>query len=170
MAKRMWALGLGLLFVVSGCTSAQAGGIPGPPSVTATGMMGQEEAMDMGQMMQMMSEATSGPGAAMILRMGEALDLTDEQRTQLQAMQTEDSDSAEPFMAAIMEAHQNAAAAVEGDSPDFGAYERALRQAAARMVQVHVAMARGAVEARDVLTEEQRQQLMQMMQGMMGRG
>ena len=72
----------------------------------------------MGQGMGMM--ATGGPGPAMILRMGEALDLKDEQRNQLQAIQSEYSDSVEPLMAAVMEAHQ--------------------------MVQAHVAMAQAAAE------------------------
>ena len=72
-----------------------------------------------------------------------------------------------------MEAHQDAATALEGDSPDFDAYEWALREAADQMVQAHVAMAQAAAEGGAVLTEEQRQQLqgsMQMMRGMMGQG
>ncbi len=120
MVKRMSALGAGLLFVA--CMA------PGQPSGTVPGMMGQS--MSMGGMMQMMDEgmmgpgmmemmgqgmgmmATGGPCPAMILRMGDALDLTDEQRTQLQAIQGEYSDSMEPLMAAVMEAHQDAATAL----------------------------------------------------------
>ncbi len=108
------------------------------------GMMGPGMIEMMGQGMGMM--ATGGPGPAMILRMGEALDLTDEQRTQLQAIQSEYSDSVQPLMAAVMEAHQDAATALEGDSPDFDAYEWALREAADQMVQAHVAMAQAAAE------------------------
>ena len=99
----------------------------------------------MGQGMGMM--ATGGPGPAMILRMGEALDLKDEQRNQLQAIQSEYSDSVEPLMAAVMEAHQ--------------------------MVQAHVAMAQAAAEGGHVLTEEQPSQLqgsIQVMRGMTGQG
>ncbi len=181
MAKRMPALGAGLLFVA--CMA------PGQPSDTVPGMMGQ--GVGMGGMLQMMGEgmmgpgmmemmgqgmgmmATGGPGPAMILRMGEALDLTDEQRTQLQAIQSEYSDPVQPLMAAVMEAHRDAATALEGDSPDFGAYERALREAADQMVQAHLAMAKAAAKGGDVLTEEQRRHLqgrMQMMRGMMGQG
>ena len=83
MLTRMRVLGAGLLFVASGCASAPTSGIPGALSNTETGMMGQEAGMDMGQMMQKMAEATGGPGAAMLLKMGEALGLTEEQRTQL---------------------------------------------------------------------------------------
>ncbi len=181
MAKRIPALGAGLLFVA--CMTSEQ------PSDTVPGMMGQ--GVGMGGMMPMMCEgmmgpgmmemmgqgmgmmATGGPGPAMILRMGEVLDLTDEQRTQLQAIQSEYSDSVQPLMAAVMEAHQDAATALQGDSPDFGAYERTLREAADQMVQAHVAMAQAAAEGGHVLTEEQRQQLqgsMQMMRGMMGQG
>ncbi len=181
MAKRIPALGAGLLFVA--CMTSEQ------PSDTVPGMMGQ--GVGMGGMMPMMCEgmmgpgmmemmgqgmgmmATGGPGPAMILRMGEALDLTDEQRTQLQAIQSEYSDSVQPLMAEVMEAHQDATTALEGDSPDFRAYERTLREAADQMVQAHVAMAQAAAEGGHVLTEEQRQQLqgsMQMMRGMMGQG
>jgi VIT1/CCC1 family predicted Fe2+/Mn2+ transporter len=70
-------------------------------------------------------------------------------------------------------AHESAAAALEGESPDFEAYERALSRGAEQMVLAHVAMARAATEACDVLTDEQRERLRggaQMMQGMMGQG
>ncbi len=175
------------LFLVAGGLSAQGGGAPGAPmpgmngggmgmggmmQMMGQGMMGPEMMQMMGQGMGMM--ATGGPGPAMILRMGDALNLTEEQRSQLEAIQTEYSDSVEPLMTEVMEAHQEAAAALEGDAPDLEAYERAIRQGAARMVEAHIAMARAAAEARDVLTDEQRQQLqggmqmMQMMQGMMG--
>jgi Spy/CpxP family protein refolding chaperone len=177
----MSALVAGLFFVASGV----AGQRPTEPGMMGQGMGGMMQMMQMmGEgmmgpgMMEMMGQGmgmmgTGGPGPAMILRMGEALDLTDEQRTRLQAIQSGLSDSMQPFMAAVMEAHQEASAALEGDSPDFGAYERALRRAASQMVEAHVAMARAAAEGRDVLTEEQRQQLrdsMQMMRGMMGQG
>ena len=190
-ATRMSVLGT-CLFLVAGGLSAQGRGAPGDPPGAMPGMSG--DGMGMGGMMQMMGQGmmgggmmgpemmsmmgqgmgmmtTGGPGPAMILRMGDALNLTEEQRSQLEAIQAEYSDAVEPLVAGAREAHQSAAAALEGDSPDFEAYERALREGADRMVQAHVAMARAAAEARDVLTEEQRQGLqggMQMMQGMMG--
>jgi len=125
----------------------------------------------MGQGMGMM--ATGGPSPATSLRMGEALELTDDQTTRLQGIQGRYTDAARMPMQSVMEAHGRAAAALQGDSPDFEAYESALRDGAARMVEAHVAMARAAAEARTVLTEEQRARLENvghMMRGMMGGG
>ncbi|MEX1258514.1 MAG: Spy/CpxP family protein refolding chaperone [Gemmatimonadota bacterium] len=193
IVKRTCALAVGLLFMASGL-SAQRGAMPGGGQDAMPGMMGG--GMGMGGMMQMMAQgmmgggmmgpemmqmmgqgmgmmATGGPGPAMILRMGDALNLTAEQRSRLEAIQAQYSESVQPLMAVAMEAHGNAAAALEGDSPDLAAYEQGLRESADRMVEAHVAMARAAVEARNVLTAEQREGLaggMQMMQGMMGQG
>ena len=189
MVRRMSGLGAGLLLVASGLAAQGQ-----QPSDSQSGMMGPGTGMGqmgMGQMMQMMGEgmmgsgmmqmmgqgmgmmATGGPGPAMILRMGDTLELTPQQRTRLEAIQSEYSDSVQPGMAAMMETHRTASAALQGDSPDFGAYEEALQEGAGRMVQAHVAMARAAAEARNVLTQEQREGLedsMQMMRGMMGQG
>jgi uncharacterized membrane protein len=192
MLQRMWLPAVCWLFIATGLSAqgrGMRGGMPdampgmgdgmgmdGMMQMMAQGMMGEgmmgPDMMDMmGQGMGMM--ATGGPAPAMILRMGDALSLTEQQRTRLQAIQTEYSNAVQPLMAAVMQAHQNAAMALEGDSPDLAAYERALREGTGPMVEAHVAMARAAAEARDVLTEAQREQLqggMQMMQGMMGPG
>lgn len=179
--------------LTSPAVSAQNQDRPGPPS---DGMMGQGGMMD-GGMMQMMGQGmmgggmmgggmmqmmmgegmgmtgTGGPGPGMILRMGDALELTDEQRAELEAIQEEYQGTAAPMMSSMMDIQGEAADALAGDSPDFDAYEDALRDAAGTMVEAHVAMARAAAEARAVLTDEQRAQLqggMQMMQGMMGQG
>ncbi len=78
------------------------------------------------------------------------------------------------LMQEAMEAHGRAQEILGGaDAPDFDAYEEALQDISEKMVDVHVAMARAAVGARDVLTEEQREHLqegMGMMQGMTGGG
>ena len=116
---------------------------------------------------------TGGPGPAMILSMGEALNLTDDQRAQLDAIQTEYSEAAQPHMPGMIAAHQDVRAALEADAPDFDAYEHALQEGSDFMVQAHVAMARAAEEVRKVLTDEQLEQLgsgMAMMHGMMGHG
>ncbi len=76
-------------------------------------------------------------------------------------------------MPGMIAAHEDVRAALEGDSPDFVAYEHALQEGADLMVQAHVAMARAAEEARNVLTDEQIEQLgsgMPMLYGMMGHG
>jgi len=136
------------------------------------GMMGQGM-MDSG-MMQMMGKgmgmmATGGPGPSMILRMGDALGLTEDQRIRLQAIQEEHSGSTTGHMRSAMAAHQEAAEALRSDSPDFEAYEDALREAANHMVLAHTGMARAASEAREVLDAEQRGQLQRMMERMMER-
>jgi Spy/CpxP family protein refolding chaperone len=73
----------------------------------------------------------------------------------------------------MMAAHQAISAALEGEAPDWEAYEESLRAAADIMVQTHLAMARAAKEARDVLTAEQREELeahgLETMRGMMHR-
>jgi Spy/CpxP family protein refolding chaperone len=202
-------LAVALLLVPRGL-AAQAGAMPGrQPGGTQDrqpnamqgmhdmqGMMGGDQAMAMGGMMQMMSQgmmgagmmgpgmmgmmgqgvgmmSTGGPGPAAILGMADALDLTADQRSRLQTIQDAYGNSIEPLMARAMEAQARAAEALQGDSPDFDAYESALREGTDQMIQAHVAMARAAFEARQVLTDEQRARLrggMQMMQGMMGQG
>lgn len=186
--RPIWTVGAGLLVAVASLSAqahehdppdqpSEAGGMGGMMQMMGQGMMGG--GMMGPGMMQMMGQgmgmmATGGPGPAMVLRMGDALNLTEEQRERLQAIQSRFSESAEPLMAAVMEAHRSATSALQGESPDLDAYERALREGADRMVEAHMAMARAAAEARDVLTEEQRGRLQeegaQMMRGMMGPG
>jgi Spy/CpxP family protein refolding chaperone len=62
-------------------------------------------------------------------------------------------------MEAAMEAHRTAASILETETPDLTAYATALNQAADHMVMAHVTMTRTALEARDLLTPEQREQL-----------
>ena len=132
------------------------------------GMMGSGMMQMMGQGMGMM--ATGGPGPAAILRASDALALSDEQTGRLEAIQTELSGTQQTHMERAAAAHARAQQALQGDSPDFSTYESALKEAAEEMVQAHVAMARAAAQAREVLTEAQREQLgegMGMMRGMM---
>lgn len=177
------AMAAGLFLVTSGL-SAQMGQMHGQRSDTAPGMMGERMMMRgmMGQgmmgpeMMEMMGQgmgmmATGGPGPAMILRMSDALELSQDQTSRLNEIRDELSDVRRQHMSAGMAAHQEAERALQGDAPDFGAYEEALSEAASHMVQAHVAMARASVRAREVLGPEQRPQLersMDMMRGMMG--
>jgi len=174
------------LALVSPAVTAQDQDMPSSPSDR---MMGQGGMMD-GGMMEMMGQTmmgggmmemmmaegmgmmgTGGPGPGMILRMGDALGLMGEQRAELEAIQAEYQETAAPIMSSMMHFHRDSAESLAGDSPDFDAYEDALREAADTMVEAHVAMARAASETQAVLTDEQRAQLqgrMQMMQGMMG--
>lgn len=133
------------------------------------GMMGQHMMMMMGRGMGMM--ATGGPGPAALLRIGDALELSDQQRGRLEEIQDETAADAQGHMYAAMAAHREAAEALQPESPDFDAYERALREAADHMVVAHTLMAKVALESREVLTPEQREQLqrgMHMMGQMMG--
>ena len=183
MWKRTMVMAAGLFLAASGL-SAQMGQMHEQRSDTMPGMMGQRMMMGgmsgqgmMGpEMMQMMGQgmgmmATGGPGPAMILRMSDALELTDDQVSRLSEIRDEFSDNRQQHMSVAMAAHQKAAQALEGDSPDFGAYEEALSEAASHMVQAHVTMAQASVQARGVLSQDQRQQLQQgmhMMREMMG--
>lgn len=183
MLRRISAVTCSLLLMTAPLSAQQRGmnmqGMDGMP-----GMMGEQMMMGgmMGQgmmgsgMMQMMGQgmgmmATGGPGPAMILRMEDALDLTDDQVARLEEIRQEFSGSQQQHMNAAMSAHQNARQALQGGDPDFDAYEEALQEASTHMVQAHTAMARAAIQAREVLTAEQRDRLqegMGMMQGMMG--
>lgn len=149
--------------------------MPGQPSHWAMdGGMMMGEGMS-SQMLQRMGQGmgivvTGGPGPAMLLSMGEALSLTDAQKAQLGAVQDEYSKASEHHMPGLIAAHEDLRAALEGDSPDLGAYERALQDGAHLMVQAHVAMAQAAQKARTILTDEQIEHLssgMAMMYGVM---
>lgn len=133
------------------------------------GMMGSGMMQMMGQGMGMM--ATGGPGPMTLLRMRDTLSLTDEQVGQLEAIQQDFQTTIQAHMTAAMASHQAANEALSRESPDFDAYQQSLQAAANTMVQAHVAMARAAAEAREVLTPEQREQLRtggaQMMRSMM---
>lgn len=134
-----------------------------------SGMMGSGMMRMMGRGMGMM--ATGGPGPTALLRMRDALELTDEQVSVLESMGADLQAQMRGRMTAMMTAHQAAAAALDSETPDWQAYEGNLETAADIMVRTHVMMARAALDARDVLTPEQREALdargMEMMQGMM---
>ena len=136
------------------------------------GMMGSGMMPMMGQGMGMMD--TGGPGPSALLHMQDELELTDQQVTALESIRDDARAAMQGRMSAMMSAHQAAADALEGASPDLDAYEGNLRTAADLMVQSHLAMARSALEAREILTPAQREMLdargMQMMRGMMMHG
>lgn len=139
--------------------------------MSGAGMMGPGMMGMMDRGMGMM--ATGGPGPATILGMGDALALDEDQKTRLEAIEADYRSTVQPLMSQAMEAQGRAASALDGDPPDFDAYEDALHAATDPMIEAHAAMARAAFEAREVLTEEQRDKLaggMQSMQGMMGAG
>ena len=139
------------------------------------GMHGQMEGMDMqgmrGQMtgpgmMGSVDAMHGGPG--MILRSSQALALTAAQTERLEALQERLRSEFQEHMQAAMAAQQEAAVALEGDAPDLDAYSAALREAADHMVVAHVAMTRATLDARGILTPEQREKLGDAMGGMHG--
>lgn len=122
----------------------------------------QQQAGMMQQCMMM-----SGASPAALLQHRESLGLSAAQVSQLETLNTRTSESVMPHMQPAMQAHSAAAEILRADAPDFAAYEAGLREAADHMVRTHVEMARVAVEARQVLTPEQRTRLDTMRDGMM---
>jgi Spy/CpxP family protein refolding chaperone len=126
--------------------------------------------MGMGGGMQMRMSVSGLPSPAQILRAAEVLGLTPDQRARIEAIQTGHSQAAEPHMKQMMAAYERLAAAVKGDQPDVAAYEAALREAMGQMAALHIAAARAGLQARNILTTDQRarfESLVTMMEAMM---
>lgn len=146
------------------------------------GMMQGQSGMMQGGMMQMMHGRSGmmmgmamGPG--MVLRLQQSLDLTDSQVTELETLRDSARSTMRQHMMQGMQVMRAAAELLSSDSPDLDGYETRLREATNHMVLAHTAMARAAVEARQVLTPEQRERLSlarqmmhEMQPGMMGGG
>lgn len=121
------------------------------------GMQGVQGQMMGPGMMGMMGAMHGGPD--MILRSSQALALTPAQTEQLEALREQVRSEHQEHMQAAMAAHRKAAAALDGDEADLDAYTAALNDAADHMVVAHVAMARSTLDARGILTPEQRDKL-----------
>ncbi|MFO7892818.1 MAG: Spy/CpxP family protein refolding chaperone [Longimicrobiales bacterium] len=144
------------------------------------GMLQGQSGMMQGGMMQMMQSGmmmgmAMGPG--MVLRLQESLGLTEDQVTELETLRDSAQSTMRQHMMQGMQVMHAASEQLGSDSPDLDAYEARVREATNHMVQAHTAMARAAVEARQVLTPEQRERLAlarsmmkEMRQGMMGGG
>lgn len=117
-------------------------------------MMGSESPMGSGFGMDMMQ--TVGPGPAALLSDGDRLGLTLDQKERLQALADQVSEEGGAHMQAAMAARARAREILTEDAPDLAAYQGALQEASEQMVQLHVAYARAALEAREVLTPDQR--------------
>lgn len=115
------------------------------------GMMGGTGAMGM--------MPAGGASPAALLRAGDELALTPDQKTRLEALANEPGEGRQTHMQAAMAARTRATKALSADAPDLQAYQNALEEAASRMVEVHVAVARAALDARAVLTPEQRSKI-----------
>lgn len=152
------------------------------------GMMQEQPGMMQGGMMQMMQGMhgqqamlggmmgmAAGPG--MILQLRESLELTENQVTQLEALRDSAGQQMRQHMMQGMRAMHSAAELLDPGSTDLEGYEARLREASSQMVLAHTAVARAAVQARGLLTVDQRERLAlarsmmkEMRQGMMGGG
>ena len=113
----------------------------------------------MSSQMQRCMDMMTGASPGMLIQHRQELSLSDDQVRRLEVIRTRTEASARTHMQPAMQAHMAAAAVLESNSPNLQTYEARLREAADHMVQVHVALARGAVEARQVLNAEQRTRL-----------
>lgn len=139
---------------MSGMTQGMPSGQHAMPGMRAEGMMHG--------MMDMMGP----PTPAMILHHKQQLGLHAAQVTRLEALQNEAQPACMRHMHLGMTAHQAANQLLDGAAPDFAAYAGNLKEATAHMVEGHVAMAKAAVAARDVLTAAQRQTLKSLLEQM----
>ena len=132
-----------------------------PAAAQDPGMPMQQEAMK--RCMAMMG----GPPPQMLLHLRDSLALSADQVGRLEALRDESHEKAMPHMEPAMQAHMEAAAALETDPPDYAAYEAKLREAADHMILAHIEMARASVGARQVLSAEQRSRFETLMPAMM---
>lgn len=169
--RRILALVAGLLLALPTVAAAQEGQHrhgeepareQGMQERMGTGMQGCPMMMghDGGMMGMMgMGMGMAAPGPMMILHHGDALDLTDEQVEKLQALQERLDQTRKEHMEAAQALHRKLSEQAEGAEMDLEAYESALRELADQRVAMHLAMARAGLEAREVLTPEQREKL-----------
>lgn len=149
-------------------TSRGMGMMQGGMMQMMQGMHGQPAML--GGMMGM----AAGPG--MILQLRVSLELTENQIAQLEAMHDSTGQQMRQHMMQGMEAMRAAAELLDPESTDLEGYEARLREASSHMVLAHAAVARAAVQARGLLTVDQRERLalarsmMKEMQGRMGGG
>lgn len=116
---------------------------PAPPAIThaQSGMMEMEF------------------GPTTMLRMREVLRLTDSQVTRLRTIEDSANLSVRPHMTKHTEGMHAASALLDAATPDLTAYDAGVRAASEHMVLGHSALARIELQAREVLTPEQRTQL-----------
>lgn len=107
--------------------------------------------------MQRCMDMMGGPPPAVLLEQGEALGLSAEQVSRLEAIRDATDVSAQ--MQTVRAAHMRAAELLQADAPDLDEYEDALEEATEEIVAAHMAMVRANLEARQVLTAEQRTKL-----------
>ncbi len=126
------------------------------------GMQGMHQGqmgMGQGHCMAMMGGMMGKANPVMALHHAEALGLSEEQVSELKDRMASAHEAGMSHMRLAMETRASAEELLDADTPDLAAYEARLENAAGHMVQAHVAIARAGVDARTVLTPEQRAQL-----------
>jgi len=93
--------------------------------VMQSGGMGEDKMDMMSGDMGMMS--SSAPGPAMLIRMGQVLDLTEKQTTDLEVIQFELTDQRGSHMPLVMAGHQQAADLIVSGEADLSDFEVTLR-------------------------------------------
>lgn len=86
-----------------------------------------------------------------------ALQLTSDQLASLQSVEVQVAGPVQSAMQEAVAAFTRAAALVKGAAPDWAAYESELRAGVEKMIAARVALARGDVAARNLLSGEQRE-------------
>lgn len=135
---------------------------PGMMEMMSPGMMQRMHGMGgPGGTMGMMDGGMMGTagGPAMLLRLEESLELTDDQVARLEALHESAQTEMRQHMMQGMQTMRSSHELLDGESPELSAYEARLREAANHMVLAHTAMARAAVDARALLTPEQQERL-----------
>jgi hypothetical protein len=99
------------------------------------------------------------PDAAALLRGAALLNLTAAQKLRLQSIERSTASTAAQHHNQMMSVHATLAGSVTNERIDLPAYEAALKQMSGLMVNRHLAEARAASEAYDVLNTQQRNTL-----------
>ena len=104
----------------------------------------------------MMAAMAFGPGPAMLLRQGDALDLTAEQESRLDSLRAAMHSRVEDHRAGMQEIHQGMRELADSEEPDMARYRELLERMADARVELAVRMAEVHRQAMDVLSQEQR--------------
>lgn len=153
---------MSILAIVALLGGAPAAAQQGQPhhdmSMGSDGMQGMQHCMAM----------MGGSQPHMLLQHREDFALSADQVSRLEELDAEARESVVAHMQSAMEARGSAAELLRSDTPDLAAYETMLREAADHMVVAHTVAARVSVQARNVLTPDQKARLdeMGMMSGM----
>jgi hypothetical protein len=141
------------------------------PAMDMMGRMGQMMTL-MAQMHGMMGgEAMSGgvgddAEAGMPLRLSMSLGLTGDQVGRIDQIEERSRAEHGGHLRLAIEAEGVGIAALQASSPNLQEYEARAREAASHRVEAQLALARGSVQAREVLTGEQREKLRSLMEAM----